>query len=77
MREQRRDRQTPAPIWRVVLAACVAMIALAVIAQPVLSTDDDEPVVDHAEAARPGPQPKIVDELVDERTPTSRRWPHF
>ena len=59
---------------RLVLAVLVALLSFAVIAQPVLSMKDDERVVERDEASRPGAQPKVLEEIAQDRTRTSKTF---
>jgi YD repeat-containing protein len=68
-----RRHRPPSARSRIVLAILVAIAAFAAIAQPVLSNKDDE-IIERVEAAKPGPQPKIVDEIPEERTATSKTF---
>jgi YD repeat-containing protein len=77
MRRSRDQRRFPSLAnlrVRLVLCAIAALATFAAVAQPSLSSRDTSGIVEQADASEPGPQPKIVDELVDERTPTSRTY---
>jgi YD repeat-containing protein len=74
MPEKRGERRGKTSMLRIAPAAFMALVALALLAQPVVSSDDKDDVVKRSEAAQPGPQPGIVEEIVEERTPTSRTY---